>query len=101
MPHGQAPPPPSPPLLDLLLSVPPSTPQRRLAICGNRSLPLPQHHAAPEDLVSVISGRAAGPRDGVPRAPGQDRDGVGLRLGHRPPPPPRHEQRDHAVRATP
>lgn len=83
------------PLLDVLLSVHPPLPpppQRRLAICGNRSLPLPQHHAAPEDLVSVISGRADGPRDGVPRAPGQDRDGVGLRLGHRPPPAPRHEQ---------
>lgn len=75
------------------------SPQCRLASGGNRRLPLPQHHAPPEDLVPVVPGRAHGPRDGVPRAPGQDRDGVRLRLGPGPPPAPRHEQRDHVVKA--
>lgn len=89
----------APPIPSLL--APPYHPLRPASLPltsgGNRSLPLPQHHAPPEDLVPVVPGRAPGPRDVMPRAAGQDRDGVGLRLGPGPPPAPRHEQRDHVV----
>ena len=65
-----------------------------------RNLPLPQHHPPPEDLLPVVSGHAYGPRDGLPRAPGQDRDGVGLRLGPGHPPASGHEQWDHVMKLT-